>query len=145
MEESRKQFEEAYWDEFGQFEDEERREVFSICECEGGSYYRLGTRTAWWAWQASRQDVTEDKWIPVSEQMPPDGEYVLCVDDEKANEHIPAHDDIYTAAWDPFLGSFTTKYWGDYDFLSKATPTHWHPLPGRSEVIRAAGLRIKGE
>lgn len=54
MDESRKAFEREYWNEFGQFEDVNREEVFKFID---SGYYRLETIMAWWAWQASRKAI----------------------------------------------------------------------------------------
>lgn len=51
---SRAQFEDWYYDQFGQFEECDRSEVFDI---EENDYYRLGTRLGWSAWQASRAAI----------------------------------------------------------------------------------------
>lgn len=63
-EKCREQFEEWYWNDFGQFEDGGWLECFSI---EEGDYYRLGTRMAWASWQASRQSL--EIALPVLEQQ----------------------------------------------------------------------------
>lgn len=51
---SRVQFEEWYYDQFGQFEECDRAEVFDI---EENDYYRLGARLGWSAWQESRAAI----------------------------------------------------------------------------------------
>lgn len=61
---SRKEFEEWYWNEFGQFEDDGWMQCFAI---EEGDYYRLGARMSWAAWQASRQAL--EIALPVLEQQ----------------------------------------------------------------------------
>lgn len=74
--------------------------------------------------------VIPDGWVACSERMPEAGQYVLCLDNgDKYQNCIPDHDDIYTAAYCDRLGSFTTEYWGDHDWMSKRNPTHWSPLP----------------
>lgn len=80
--------------------------------------------------QAGNSPGIPDGWINCSERMPEVGEYVLCLDNgEKYQNCIPDHDDIYTASYCDRLGSFTTEYWGDHDWMSKRNPTHWAPLP----------------
>lgn len=74
--------------------------------------------------------VIQGGWVACSERMPEAGQYVLCLDNgDKYQNCIPDHDDIYTAAYCDRLGSFTTEYWGDHDWMSKRNPTHWSPLP----------------
>lgn len=63
-EKSREQFEEWYWNEFGQFEDGGWLECFAVEEDE---YYRLGSRMSWAAWKASRQAI--EIALPVLEQQ----------------------------------------------------------------------------
>lgn len=67
-------------------------------------------------------------WIPCSERMPNVGEYVLCLDGLGRHGQF-AHDDVYTAAYCDRLQAFTTEYYGDHDWMSKSTPTHWAPIP----------------
>ena len=67
-------------------------------------------------------------WIPCSERMPNVGEYVLCLDGLDRHGQF-AHDDVYTAAYCDRLQAFTTEYYGDHDWISKSTPTHWAPIP----------------
>lgn len=82
------------------------------------------------AMQGKADQVIPDSWVACSERMPEAGQYVLCLDNgDKYQNCIPDHDDIYTAAYCDRLGSFTTEYWGDHDWMSKRNPTHWSSLP----------------
>lgn len=72
------------------------------------------------------------KWIDCKDRLPPDGVYVLCLDDGYnyiQQNMIPAQEDIYAAAYDENQKFFTTNYWEDHDWMSTCKPTHWTYLP----------------
>jgi hypothetical protein len=67
----------------------------------------------------------KQRWIPVSERLPRDGEYVLAA----------FTDTILTATyhrqWTGFVG---LDDWLDIEGRHSGTPTHWMPLPEPPEV-----------
>ncbi|MEA5104711.1 DUF551 domain-containing protein [Pantoea sp. S18] len=72
------------------------------------------------------------QWVSVEKEMPDDGVYVLCTDEDVA-KMLPAADEVYTAAWDESQKFWTTEYWGDHDWMSQCTPLYWAPLPTAPE------------
>jgi len=75
----------------------------------------------------------ERRWIPVTERLPRDGEYVLAA----------FTDTILTATyhrqWTGFVG---LDDWLDIEGRHSGTPTHWMPLPKLPEEV---GNRIDNE